>query len=341
MIPNRILSLIQNAQNEGAISRDEVRKVCAGGMSEPSPGERCFAWLILFGVFPKSSKDWDAKLSAMCASYEEFVSECKVGNWLSQKIPKYFSKKDFKDVVENGMLMYDIHTDVVRSSRNLFFLPAEEPPEDMKDDKLGPFIYHLRRVERILYIFGMMNPILRYIQGFNELLIPIYFVVSSAGEYFNNNNETIEALTFQCFQHLMTSTNIIDFFLINDLTIMEMKFSYFKKLLVKHAPNAAKILEHLQISPFEYVYRWLNILFSQEYELPSLLVLWDSIFSNFDDLMNYACYIAVIKINEIEDELDKDHFTKTVIALQTEKNQNIYSIINKANLLYNKDLNLD
>ena len=38
-----------------------------------------------------------------------------------------------------------------------------------------------------------------------------------------------------------------------------------------------------------------------------------------------------------EDELDKNYFTKTVMALQTERNQNIYSIIKKANELYNKD----
>lgn len=337
MKSNRIMSLIRQTPDGEPIDKELVRRICSCGLSEAQPDERCFAWLILFGVYPRFPSKWAAKLDTIYEDYKRFVSDYKLDDWLNVEIPKHFSKKDFTNIVDNDFLMYDIHTDVVRSSRNTYFLPAMDPPKSLENDKTGPFIYHLRRFERILYIFGSLNPILKYIQGFNELLIPIYFVITLAKEHFNNDFTLIEALAFQCFQHLMTSTNIIDFFLISDLSVMDIKFSYFKKVLNKHAPKAAKILEYLDISPFEYVYKWLNILFAQEYELPSLLILWDSMFAKFDDLMNYACYIAAAKILEIEDELDKNYFTKTVMALQTERNQNIYSIIKKANELYNKD----
>jgi hypothetical protein len=96
-------------------------------------------------------------------------------------------------------LMWSIHTDIIPTGRHIFFLPPGEAPKDAPEDVLSLFQVHMRRVERFLYIFGLNNAYLPYLQGFNELAVVLFFVNTAAIHYLNNDPLEAEALTYACF----------------------------------------------------------------------------------------------------------------------------------------------
>ena len=60
---------------------------------------------------------------------------------------------------------------------------------------------HCDVLSRILFIYAKLNPGIRYIQGMNEILAPIYYVYSQdSNEYFS---ERAEIDTFFSFVNIM------------------------------------------------------------------------------------------------------------------------------------------
>ena len=54
---------------------------------------------------------------------------------------------------------------------------------------------------RILFVYAKLNPIIKYVQGMNEILAPIYFVF--ANDPSSDFSEYAEADSFYCFQNIM------------------------------------------------------------------------------------------------------------------------------------------
>jgi hypothetical protein len=50
---------------------------------------------------------------------------------------------------------------------------------------------------RILFVYAKLNPIIKYVQGMNEILAPIYFVF--ANDPSSDFSEYAEADAFYCF----------------------------------------------------------------------------------------------------------------------------------------------
>lgn len=61
--------------------------------------------------------------------------------------------------------------------------------------------YRYDYMTRILFIFGRLNPKIEYVQGMNEILAPIFYVVNSP----HGPHEKIqEAAVFYMFNNVMT-----------------------------------------------------------------------------------------------------------------------------------------
>uniref|UniRef100_A0A915PJG2 E3 ubiquitin-protein ligase n=1 Tax=Setaria digitata TaxID=48799 RepID=A0A915PJG2_9BILA len=62
--------------------------------------------------------------------------------------------------------------------------------------------YHWQVVERVLFMYSKLNPGVKYVQGMNEIMGPLYYVFASDadGEW----AEAAEADTYYCFQLLMS-----------------------------------------------------------------------------------------------------------------------------------------
>lgn len=141
-------------------------------------------------------------------------------------------------------------------------------------------------------------------QGYNELLTPIYYVFYQAREFFDDDFQLLEPLIYYCFQNLLTETHLHELYQTEDKssTIMH-NLDLFSLKIAKHLPQVYAFLKRSDAHPLFYCYRWFNLLFSQEYDMPNILHIWDALFCNYSDLVNYAFYIGLSHLNLAADEI--------------------------------------
>jgi hypothetical protein len=236
-----------------------------------------------------------------------------------------------------------IHGDIVRTGRLMFFLPPREiagtePAGD--EDSLHYIQEHLRRLERILYIFATLNVGLGYMQGFNELVTPFYYVMlKSLESLFDGDIDVVESLTFHLFQELMTKTQIAEFYTTQDKSsIILHRVKEFEGVLARHAPIAWDVIRSLKIHPLFYSLRWFTLLFAQEHDLPTLLMIWDSLWAHFSELIAYVFCMAAGHIHAVEGKLTKQNYAVTISALQNlEITSDIKEVLMYANRCWDSD----
>jgi len=93
-------------------------------------------------------------------------------------------------------------------------------------------------------------------------------------------------------------------------------------------------LESKNLDQQFYSFRWLTLLLSQEFELPDVLRLWDTLFSDpkrFDFLIYVCCAMLLC----VRDQLLKGDFADNLKLLQNYPPIDIYVILHKAEELRN------
>ena len=333
-----IMPLVQPNEEEEKIDVQLIKKYLMGTLTEYPPEDRSIAWLVLSGLYPPVANNWPQKKEQLEKDYWSFVKEFGLEGWEKQRLPEHILPEDIN--VPNQQLMSQIHCDIVRTGRHILFFPQEKDAEIVpgETDPLAPFQGYMRRIERILYVFGLLNVGFSYIPGFNELVSPLYFVMLKATALFRNDNDVIEALTFSLLHQLITSTPLHEMYTTQDKSsIIIHKLEEFTKMINRHLPNVYKILQQLKIHPALYCYRWFNLLFAQEYEMPSLLPLWDTLFAHIDDILEWAFYVGCAQLKIVEKQLKADDFSETISVLQNLQINDIVPVIKWANHFYYVD----
>ncbi|KAL4269579.1 hypothetical protein GQ457_HM001070 [Hibiscus cannabinus] len=139
---------------------------------------------------------------------------------------------------------------------------------------------HGESMRNILLLFSKLNPAIRYVQGMNEVLAPIYYVFSTDIDVQNASNA--EADSFACFVRLLSDS--VDHFcqqLDNSSVGILSTISRLAELL---KANDEELWRHLEfttkVKPQYYAFRWITLLLTQEFDLQSILRIWDSLLSN-------------------------------------------------------------
>ncbi|OHT09185.1 TBC1 domain protein [Tritrichomonas foetus] len=345
----RILPLLQPSPDMLPVDKMEVKRLCFEGLSDAPAEDRAWAWLVLLDVFPPIANDWKYELTSMINHYTAFVNDFHLEKWHQKYLPKMVLKEDIEGEFENKELMREIHADIVRSGRQLQFLPeSNEPhPDAPKDDKLALQVENMRRIERLLYIFSSINITFSYMQGFHELLIPLYYVMVVGKDAFISDvdsMDTVEAIVYHAFQRLVTSTAISELYTVRDqASVILLKLGEFQKLFERKLPKLSKLLSDNSIQPLQYAYRWFHLLFSQEHTMLPLLAVWDSIFAHQPKLVEFAYYVglarieAIFEMNKINFE-EKSDMPKLMSALQ---NSNVdfmvWKVLKRAQELWVED----
>ncbi|XP_055516199.1 TBC1 domain family member 13 isoform X1 [Leucoraja erinacea] len=174
---------------------------------------------------------------------------------------------------------------------------------------------HWEVVERILFIYAKLNPGIAYVQGMNEIVGPVYYTFATDPN--TEWKEHAEADTFFCFTNLMSE--IRDNF-IKSLDDSQCGITYkmenvYSTLKEKDMDLYLKLQEQ-NIKPQFFAFRWLTLLLSQEFLLPDVIRIWDSLFSDvdrFDFLILVCCAMLIL----IRDQLLVGDFTINMRLLQT------------------------
>uniref|UniRef100_A0A3Q2EIV6 TBC1 domain family member 13 n=1 Tax=Cyprinodon variegatus TaxID=28743 RepID=A0A3Q2EIV6_CYPVA len=140
---------------------------------------------------------------------------------------------------------------------------------------------HWEVVERILFIYAKLNPGIAYVQGMNEIVGPIYYTFATDPS--SQWKEHAEADTFFCFTNLMSENrdNFIKSLDDSQCGITCKMESVYSMLKEKDLELFLK-LEEQNIKPQYFTFRWLTLLLSQEFLLPDVIRIWDTLFSDKD-----------------------------------------------------------
>ena len=336
MLSFKILPLVQVDPDGKQINIDAIKSICSKGLEDCPPEDRAIAWLVLSGVLSEFPQEWSAIREESKKKYLEFASFFGMGDYHKVTIPN----RTIHDIysVEHCDILDMIHADIVRTVRHIVFLPFPSDSQTEERDILNSYQLQMRRIERILYVFSQLNASISYMQGFNELVVPIFFAVSSALQYFYNDWDEVEALVFFCFHNLIVETRMNEFYNTHDQSSIIMRnMTEFEELLAKHKPRISSIVKSLGIHPLCYALKWINLLFSQEYDIPNLVMVWDAIFSHFDRLTDYTLYVALGHISVFESRIDGETFAETMEILQHYSVQNVKEVLSYANQYWHVD----
>lgn len=184
-------------------------------------------------------------------------------------------------------------------------------------------------VERMLFIYAKLNPGQGYVQGMNEIIGPIYYVFASNEDH----SEFAEADCFWCFTALMSE--IRDFFIKSldesENGIRGMMNKLARMLEEKDLPVSNRLKEQ-SIIPQYYSFRWLSLLLSQEFPLPDVLRLWDSILAD-ERRFEYLIYVCCAMIILVRDQILENDFEHNVKLLQNFPSTDINFVLHRANQL--------
>ncbi|EPY83303.1 TBC1 domain family member 13 [Camelus ferus] len=187
---------------------------------------------------------------------------------------------------------------------------------------------HWEVVERILFIYAKLNPGIAYVQGMNEIVGPLYYTFATDPN--SEWKEHAEADTFFCFTNLMAE--IRDNF-IKSLDDSQCGITYkmekvYSTLKDKDMELYMKLQEQ-NIKPQFFAFRWLTLLLSQEFLLPDVIRIWDSLFADdnrFEFLLVVCCAMLIL----IREQLLEGDFTVNMRLLQVPHlNQNAWNNLEK------------
>jgi hypothetical protein len=228
-----------------------------------------------------------------------------------------------QDFVESALLLDEIRKDVVRTHPELaFFL---EPTRHLGKRRYAA-------IERILFLWSKHHKGIRYVQGMNEIVGILYFVLA------NDPNEEwatwAEADAYWLFHILLAEMS--DVFvpgLDAHSTGIHGRIKEMNILLERHDPEVKEHFSEIGIELNFFAVRWWTTLLSREFLLPDTVRLWDSMFASThkDNFLRYVCINMLIQIRE---KLLKGDFSTCLKLLQKYPPTNIDQLLESSRALW-------
>jgi hypothetical protein len=207
--------------------------------------------------------------------------------------------------------MGSIHTDLLRTGSVAHALPTMIDSDSEE---------HYRRLERLLFVYASVSEHGNYSQGFNELAVVFYHVWLQ--HFIDANDDPValpraEAAAFFMMQQVLGGGRLLELYATVQMhALVGTHLIPFERLLEKHFPRAAGILHQMGIPPVYYSLRWFSVLFSQEHDLASVLMIWDSLFAHFSCFREYLFYVGLGHMTFVEGRLEPGDSSRTMHAVK-------------------------
>jgi len=252
---------------------------------------------------------------------EGVKKEEEEGNHLVPPPPqRYISKEQaWRDYYKEDDSLNVIEKDVARTLPALHFFGEESMGGNEHSDAL----------RSILFVYSRTDLNLKYVQGMNEVLAPIYYVFANDpidGKY-------AEPDAYFCFAQLMSEIQLsfrreFDAKMLGSIHPV----GQFWSLLAIEDRELFVALVHKGIDPRYFALRWISLLFSQEMELPDILRLWDSLFADMERFQ-FLLFVAVAVLMRMRDQLIKTDFAPCLVLLQDLQIPDVLDVIHFASEL--------
>ncbi|KAI8330172.1 rab-GTPase-TBC domain-containing protein [Chlamydoabsidia padenii] len=232
----------------------------------------------------------------------------------------------------------------IHNRRSLFKRIQQHNHDDDDNDNNDDYRqdYHWEVIERILFIYAKLNPGIGYVQGMNELLAPIYFVFANDMSSGLAGQVHAEADTFFAFTSLMS--DVRDHFvrsldqdagtgIHSTMFRLQQRVAWYDNALWRE-------LQRKNVKEPYYAFRWIAVLFTQEWNLANVIRLWDSLLAErgmvssvpdtpFEFLLDFAVAMLVC----VRQELFKSDFAECIHLLQNYPHHDIQHVLTMANVI--------
>ncbi|XP_076913168.1 uncharacterized protein LOC143571686 [Bidens hawaiensis] len=336
------------------INLGELRMLASLGIPDAAPGIRSTTWKLLLGYLPTDKRIWSSELSKKRSQYKHFKQHLLMhpseitrnledsaypnnGDHIIQakgllprsKIPhdehplSLGKTSIWNQYFQDSEIIDQIDRDVKRTHPDIPFFSAHSAFAKANQDSL----------KTILIIFAKLNPGIKYVQGMNEILAPLFYVFKTdPNEDYAAN---AEADTFFCFVELLSDFR--DNFcqqLDNSIVGIRSTISRLSQLLKQHDEELWRHLEvTTKVNPQFYAFRWITLLLTQEFNFTDILHIWDMLLSNpvgpRETLLRICCAMLIL----VRRRLLAGDFTANLKLLQSYPSTNISHLLYVANKL--------
>ena len=341
------------------IPYNKLSKKMFDGIPDDILSLRPLLWKISLNYLSLKPDEWEDNLKQNRALYES--NKKKYMDNLSPlfnntyKLTKYDPLSNNKNPVweqyyKDKELYIDINKDILRTKSNMNFvsMPSmsnkSNPTKDMviqaaidlknnvglshKLKKNKYFETNAEVMNRILFIYAKNHEDVSYIQGMNDLLAPIYYCFS-----IDDNPESkkyVEADSYITFEKLMDVIKII-FIRVKDNEPGGVNYR------LKEIGNLLKIIDyelylHLERNKVKlefYAFRWMTLFFTQDFEMPDIMRLWDSIFSD-PEIFEFLYLLVLAPIIIKKNDIMKEQMAGIMMMIQNLEDISIYDLIKTA-----------
>ncbi|KAA8548395.1 hypothetical protein F0562_000079 [Nyssa sinensis] len=335
------------------INMGELRRLSSQGIPDGA-GIRSTVWKLLLGYLPIDRGLWSSELAKKRSQYKQFKEELlmnpsEITRRLDQPVSfeNEKSKSDCSGLLsrleithgehplslgetsiwnqffQDTEIIEQIDRDVKRTHPDMNFFSADAQFAKSNQEAL----------KNILIVFAKLNPGIRYVQGMNEILAPLFYIFK------NDPNEDYtafaEADTFFCFVELLSGFR--DHFcqqLDNSVVGIRSTITKLSLLLKEHDEELWRHLEvTTKVNPQFYAFRWITLLLTQEFNFADSLLIWDTLLSDpegpQETLLRICCAMLII----VRRRLLAGDFTSNLKLLQNYPPTNISHLLYVANKL--------
>uniref|UniRef100_A0A453G899 Rab-GAP TBC domain-containing protein n=1 Tax=Aegilops tauschii subsp. strangulata TaxID=200361 RepID=A0A453G899_AEGTS len=220
-------------------------------------------------------------------------------------------------------MIEQVDRDVKRTHPDIHFFCGDSSFAKSNQDSL----------RNILIIFAKLNAGIRYVQGMNEILAPLFFVFRNDPDYKNAN--FAEADSFFCFVELLSGLR--DNFcqkLDNSAVGIRGTLSKLSQLLKKYDGELQHHLEiTTEVNPQFYAFRWITLLLTQEFNFADIIHIWDTLLSDPDGPQETLLRICCAMLILVRKRLLAGDFSSNLKLLQSYPPTNIGHLLYVANKL--------
>lgn len=335
------------------INLREVRRLAS--MSIPdAPGIRPTVWKLLLGYLPCDRAMWSSELAKKRSQYKHFKEDLLMTpSEITRRLEKspIIESDEFKgesrcllsrsevthgehplslgksslwnQFFQDTEIIEQIDRDVKRTHPDMQFFSGDTPFAKLNQEAL----------KNILIVFAKLNPGIRYVQGMNEILAPLFYVFRNDPD--EENAAAAEADTFFCFVELLSGFR--DNFcqqLDNSVVGIRSTITKLSLLLKEHDEELWRHLEvTCKINPQFYAFRWITLLLTQEFSFTDSLHIWDTLLSDpegpQETLLRICCAMLIL----IRRRLLAGDFTSNLKLLQNYPSTNISHLLYVADKL--------
>ncbi|CAD6261186.1 unnamed protein product [Miscanthus lutarioriparius] len=331
----------------------ELRRLACQGVPDAA-GIRPVVWKLLLGYLPTDRALWPYELEKKRSQYCAFKDELLVNpSEVTRRMEEMsVSKREEHNAEGTGVLP---RAEIVRDEHplslgktsvwNQYFQESEIVEQIDRDVKRthpemqffngdsSDSLSNQESLKRILTIFAKLNPGIRYVQGMNEVLAPLYYVFKNDPD--QSHAALAEPDAFFCFVELLSGFR--DNFckqLDNSVVGIRSTITRLSQLLRRHDEELWRHLEVVtKVNPQFYAFRWITLLLTQEFKFRDCLSLWDTLLGDPEGpqatLLRICCAMLIL----VRRQLLAGDFTANLKLLQNYPPTNTDHLLHIANKL--------